>query len=144
MQVVHGIKDNEKNVTHLTITWEKFVTILGLEEPEKLLKYGNTRYFILVDFLPMIIKELEQKLSGNLENKLKRNHKLANKFMLTLAKEGVVGLPAARFYLKEADQNIWKIRFSLVNQPQNKVVEGAGRIIKAISRFAAENAGFID
>lgn len=140
MQVVHGIKDNEKNVTHLTITWKKFVSILGLEEPEKLLEYGNTRYFILVDFLPMIIKELEKKLSGNLEDKLKRNHKLANKFMLTLAKEGVVGLPAARFYLKEADQNIWKIRFSLVNQPQNKVVEGAKRIIKAVSRFAAENA----
>jgi len=139
MQVVHGINDNEQNVAHLISTWKEFVSIVELEEWERFAEEPvNTHYFILVDFLPMIIKEIRKLIEGDVRDELRQRHELAKSFMQILAEEGVIGLPAARFYLKDAKENIWKIRLSLVNQPRKNVIEGARRIRKAVIRFARE------
>jgi len=132
-RLIFHLKDNESYFKHIKERWNVFNDIMGLNSNK-----DSVPYYLLVDFLSLIKNEATKNnipVRENPDHTITINNKVihASGFITELAKNGVIGLPAARFFIGNEVNNLWKVRFSISNSDIQQVTEAANIINSCIS-----------
>lgn len=128
-----GEEDARKFTHDLFERWEALYHGLGLKTPlEKFPEAKYVPYYALID----LVEVAKENGFKNLEIKMNSGIITPEFFIKALYSEThVLILPAATFFPGEETANVWKVRFSVANQPIDKIKKAVSNILNLMRKY---------